>query len=94
MTKYGWLADTPSAHITNQRTMEILRDLGIEPEVVAKASPQDIMGNAVFCTSLAGEELGRLRMWGTEPRRRADYTLASSCSICDMPHNVERGWRL
>lgn len=88
VTKYGWLADTPRAHITNQRTMEILRDLGIEPEVVAKASPQDIMGNAVFCTSLAGEELGRLRMWGTEPRRRADYTLASPCSICDMPQNL------
>src|SRR5579884_1109141 len=88
VTKYGWLADTPRAHITNQRTMEILRDLGIEPDVVAKASPQDIMGNAVFCTSLAGEELGRLRMWGTEPRRRADYTLASPCSICDMPQNL------
>src|SRR5271166_3950890 len=57
VTKYGWLANTPRAHLNNQRTMEILRDLGIEPEVVAKASPQDILGNAVFCTSLAGEEL-------------------------------------
>jgi len=88
VTKYGWLADTPRAHITNQRTMEILRDLGVEREVAAKASPQHIMGNAVFCTSLAGEELGRLRMWGTEPRRQADYTLASPCSMCDMPQNL------
>src|SRR5581483_7212397 len=88
VTKYGWLADTPRAHITNQRTMEILRDLGIEPEVTAQASPQDMMGNTVFCTSLAGEELGRLRTWGTDPRRRADYTLASPSAICDMPQNL------
>jgi hypothetical protein len=27
VTKYGWLADTPRAHITNQRAMEVLRDL-------------------------------------------------------------------
>jgi 2,4-dichlorophenol 6-monooxygenase len=88
VTKYGWLANTPRAHLNNQRTMEILRDLGVEPEVIAKASPQDILGNAVFCTSLAGEELGRLRMFGTEPRRRADHTLASPCSMCDLPQNL------
>jgi len=88
VTKYGWLANTPRAHLNNQRTMEILRDLGIEPEVVAKASPQDMLGNAVFCTSLAGEELGRLRMFGTEPRRRADHTLASPCAMCDLPQNL------
>jgi 2-polyprenyl-6-methoxyphenol hydroxylase-like FAD-dependent oxidoreductase len=85
VTKYGWLANTPRAHLNNQRTMEILRDLGVEPEVIAKASPQDILGNAVFCTSLAGEELGRLRMFGTEPRRRADHTLASPCSENHIP---------
>ncbi len=88
VTKYSWLAETPRAHITNQRTMEILRDLGIEAEVTAEASPQDLMGNTVFCTSLAGEELGRLRAWGTDPRRRADYTLASPSAICDMPQNL------
>ncbi len=88
VTKYSWLADTPRAHITNQRTMEILRDLGVEAEVTAEASPQDLMGNTVFCTSLAGEELGRLRAWGTDPRRRADYMLASPSAICDMPQNL------
>ena len=88
VTRYGWLADTPRAHITNQRTMEILRDLGVEADVVALASPQDIMGNAVFCTSLAGEELGRLNTFGTGPRRRADHALASPCAMCDMPQNL------
>jgi 2,4-dichlorophenol 6-monooxygenase len=88
ITKYRWLADTPRAHITNQRTMEIFRDLGIEAEIQALASPQHIMGNNVFCTSLAGEELGRLRTWGTHPRRNADYTMASPSSMCDMPQNL------
>jgi 2,4-dichlorophenol 6-monooxygenase len=39
ITKYGRLADTPRAHITNQRTMETLRDLGVEEEVAAEAAP-------------------------------------------------------
>ena len=35
ITKYRWTANTPRAHITNQRTMEIFRDVGVEPEVLA-----------------------------------------------------------
>jgi 2,4-dichlorophenol 6-monooxygenase len=88
VTRYGWLADSPRAHITNQRTMEVLRDLGVEPEVVAKGTPQALMGNNVFCTSLAGEELGRLLTWGTHPARQADYTLASPSSMCDVPQTL------
>ena len=32
INQYRWLANTPRAHITNQRTMEVLRDLGREVE--------------------------------------------------------------
>ena len=32
VNRYRWLANTPRAHITNQRTMEVLRDLGREVE--------------------------------------------------------------
>jgi 2,4-dichlorophenol 6-monooxygenase len=64
VTKYRWLADTPRAHITNQRTMEVLRDLKVEDEVNLQRAHQGLMGNNVFCTSLAGEELGRLLSWG------------------------------
>src|SRR5213083_3193550 len=59
LTKYRWTANTPRAHITNQRTMEVLRDLGVEQDVVARATPQHLMGDTTFCTGLAGEELGR-----------------------------------
>jgi 2,4-dichlorophenol 6-monooxygenase len=88
ITKYGRLADTPRAHITNQRTMEALRDLGVEEEVMAEATPQHLMGNLVYCTSIAGEELGRLHAWGTRPDRWAEYAAASPCRICDMPQDL------
>ncbi len=88
VTKYNWLANTPRAHITNQRTMEVFRDLGIEEEVYDKAVPQEWMGNNVFCTSIAGEELGRLHSWGTHPRRWADYKLASPTEMCDIPQTL------
>ncbi len=86
--RYRWLAHTPRAHITNQRAVEILRDMRLEHEVVAKATPQDLMGNQVFCTSLAGEELARMRTWGTHPTRRADYERASPSSMCDLPQTL------
>src|SRR5947199_9476638 len=88
LTKYRWTANTPRAHITNQRTMEILRDMGGEAEVVEKSSPQELMSNNVFCTSLVGGELGRLSSWGTHPTRMADYTVASPSRICDCPETM------
>src|SRR5437868_12544346 len=77
LTKYRWTANTPRAHITNQRTMEILRDVGVEGDVLEKAKPQELMGDTVFCTSVAGAELARLHTWGSHPRRLADFTFAS-----------------
>ena len=41
------------------------------------------MGDTVFCTSLAGEEIGRILTWGTHPARHGDYQLASPS--CDIP---------
>jgi 2,4-dichlorophenol 6-monooxygenase len=88
VTKYRWLAETPRAHITNQRALEIFRDMGVEEDVKRLAVKQEWMGNTVFCTALAGEELGRIQTWGTHPRRKADYTLASPTTICDLPQNL------
>ena len=62
VNRYRWLANTPRAHITNQRTMEVLRDLGpeVEAEAYMHATEQDLMGENVFCASLAGVEIGRM----------------------------------
>jgi 2,4-dichlorophenol 6-monooxygenase len=85
ITKYRWTANTPRAHITNQRAMEIFRDLGVEDQVRADATPHELMGDTVFCTSIAGEEIGRILTWGTHPAREADYRLASPCLPVDIP---------
>jgi 2,4-dichlorophenol 6-monooxygenase len=85
ITKYRWTANTPRAHITNQRAMEIFRDFGIEDQVLADATPHALVGDTVFCTSIAGEEIGRILTWGTHPAREADYQQASPSLICDIP---------
>lgn len=87
ITKYRWTANTPRAHITNQRAMEFFRDMGIEAEVNALATAHEFIGETVFCSSIAGEEFGRILSWGTSPQRHADYEAASPTLNCDMPQN-------
>ena len=87
INRYRWLANTPRAHITNQRCMEVLRDLGheVENEAYLHGAEQDLMGENVFCVSLAGEELGRMKSWGKHPLSRAEHQLSSPCHMNDLP---------
>lgn len=87
INRYSWLANTPRAHITNQRTMEVLRDLGqeVEAEAYLHATEQELMGENVFCESLAGEEIGRMKSWGTHPMSKAEHLLSSPCFMNDLP---------
>jgi 2,4-dichlorophenol 6-monooxygenase len=88
VTKYSRLSEAPRAHITNQRTMEAMRDMGVEEALMALATPWEFMGNTTFCTSLAGEELGRIPSWGTDTVRHADYELQSPCTMLDAPQTI------
>jgi 2,4-dichlorophenol 6-monooxygenase len=87
VNRYRWLANTPRAHITNQRTMEVLRDLGkeVEAEAYMFCSHQELMGENVFCESLAGEEIGRMKSWGNHPLSRAEHQLSSPTMMNDLP---------
>ena len=87
INRYRWLANTPRAHITNQRTMEVLRDLGrnVEEEAYMHAADQDLMGENVFCESLAGEEIGRMKSWGKHPLSRAEHIMSSPTKMNDLP---------
>jgi 2,4-dichlorophenol 6-monooxygenase len=87
VNRYRWLANTPRAHITNQRTMEVLRDLGqeVEDEAYMFAAHQDLMGENVFCESLAGEEIGRMKSWGNHPMSKAEHLLSSPTMMNDLP---------
>jgi 2,4-dichlorophenol 6-monooxygenase len=88
VTKYGRLSDSPRAHITNQRTMETMRDVGVEERLMREATPWELMGNTTFCTSLAGDELGRIPSWGTDTARHANYELQSPCTMLDAPQTI------
>lgn len=87
INRYRWLANTPRAHITNQRTMEVLRDLGrdVEKEAYLYCTEQELMGENIFCESLAGEEIGRMKSWGTHPLSKAEHLLSSPSLMNDLP---------
>lgn len=85
INKYRSTSPGPRSHITNQRAMEILRDLGLEDAAKDLATPQSHMGEHVWATSLAGEEFGRVRTWSTHPAAKAEHDMASPCAVCDLP---------
>ena len=86
INRYRWLANTPRAHITNQRTMEVLRDLGREVE------------DEAICTRPTGSD-GRQRLLhlargrrdrphadlGHASASRAGHKLSSPCHMDDLP---------
>jgi 2,4-dichlorophenol 6-monooxygenase len=87
INRYRWLANTPRAHITNQRAMEVLRDLGrdVEQEAYLFATHQELMGENIFCESLAGEEIGRVKAWGNHPLSKAEHLMSSPTLMNDLP---------
>jgi len=102
VTMFPWVANTPRAHITNQRAMEVFRDLGIEEAATRLATPWDQMGDTVFAYgSLSGEEIARMQTWGSGYLRMGDYIQGSPCPMIDLPqplleplliqHAAERG---
>jgi len=86
--KYSGTAHTPRAHIVNQRTVEIFRHMGIEDRLLAVGTPQHLMSNNVWSTSLVGLEVARLQTWGTSPDRAADYRKASPSPMTNCPQTV------
>jgi 2,4-dichlorophenol 6-monooxygenase len=85
VTKWGWLANSPRAHINNQRALEVLRDLGIEQEATSVGTPWELMGEMVFAETLTGPETARLRTWGYGQDRLSDYLKGSPCPLLDIP---------
>ncbi len=81
-------AHTPRAHIVNQRTVEILRHLGVEDRFHELAVPQEYMRNNLWVTSLAGREIVRSETWGTSARVLGEYRAASPCPMANCPQTV------
>ncbi len=84
VTQFSGVANSPRAHITNQRAMEVLRDLGVEEQVKKIATPWQQMGESLITTSLLGEEIARMSAWGTGDERHGDYVQGSPCPLVDL----------
>jgi 2,4-dichlorophenol 6-monooxygenase len=87
ISRHRSTARTPRAHLTNQRTMEALRDAGLERECLARSSPGSNIEHTFWLRSMVGEELARCYAWGNDPVRKGDYETASPCRLCDLPQS-------
>lgn len=88
VAKYSSTADSPRAHVTNQRAVEILRDLGLEERAQRRSLAPDQIGTQVFATSFAGREISRLMTWGSGADRAGEYEASSPARMCNIPQTA------
>ncbi|GAA1704471.1 FAD-dependent monooxygenase [Microbacterium sediminicola] len=86
ISRAPWVANSPRAHIVNQRTMEVMRAVGLEQACEAAASPGELMANHVMMTAVNGLEFGRLWSWGGDPTRAGEYAHSPGHG-CDLPQD-------
>ena len=77
VTRYAGLAHTPRAHITNQRTQEILTDLGVEDRIREVGRVLETTPYNVWMMSMDGPEVTRTTAWGGGVGDQARYRAAS-----------------
>lgn len=87
ISKAAWVANSPRAHITSQRTMEVFRDLQVEEQAKQVATDWSQMGDSVLAVSLTGPEIARMPSWGAGFARHGDYVRNSPCSYLDIPQD-------
>lgn len=87
LSKYSGPAHQPRGSFTNQRTIEVLRDLGIEAKIDAVGTPLRDIGHNVMATSFVGEEIVRYQCYGVGDRL-ADYHQASPCQNYNLPQHI------
>ncbi|HJT91788.1 MAG TPA: FAD-dependent monooxygenase, partial [Mycobacterium sp.] len=87
ISRHPGTAPQPRATVTNQRTVEVFRDLGIEDRVRKVGIPLKTLGNNVLATSFAGQEIFRYPSYGTGARM-ADYAAASPCDGYDAAQHL------
>ena len=86
VTRFRWTANTPRAHYQNQRAIEVMRELGLESEVIERGTSDDLMRNYVWASSLAGVEFARLPTYMAS--RRDEYAEASPCRSSNIPQHI------
>lgn len=88
VARHAGTAPSPRAHITNQRTVEIFRDMGIEDRVHAVATPLKLLGNGVMATGFTGLEIARYSCYGAGAHQLSQFAQASPCEMVNAPQHV------
>ena len=87
VSRHRSTANTPRAHIFNQRAMEVLCDADLEERVREVATTSGNMMHTTWSHTLAGEEYGRMWAWGNKPSEIHRYDMASPCRMSDLPQS-------
>ena len=80
----------PKAHVLNQRSMEILRDLGVAEAIYDRGTPPESMRATAWYAGFAGSDgdhgrcLARLESWGAG-YSDTDWVAASPCPQANLP---------
>ena len=88
LDQFAGAAHTPRAHIKNQRTMEIFRDLGIEDAISAVAPNAELMWSNAWITTMSGPEVMRSEAWGAGEDHRERYRQASPCEMKNVAQHI------
>jgi 2,4-dichlorophenol 6-monooxygenase len=80
----------PKAHVLNQRTMEILTDVGAAEEIYRRSTPAEQMRYSAYYVGFAGpdpvygRQIGRMESWGAGGLD-LDWAAASQCRQANLP---------
>ncbi|EEU34440.1 uncharacterized protein NECHADRAFT_52791 [Fusarium vanettenii 77-13-4] len=88
IAKHSGTAPAPRAHVTNQRTMEVFRDMGLQKQVEVAGTCLPDLGNMVLATSLTGIEIGRYGCYGGADHQLTDFAKASPCKMYNTAQNL------
>jgi 2-polyprenyl-6-methoxyphenol hydroxylase-like FAD-dependent oxidoreductase len=78
-------ADTPRAHLVNPFTLECLRDISVEDEVMRLSLPPEMIGAFRFSRSLLGKEFGKVHQWEGVPENAMNVKKHSPSRWIDLP---------
>lgn len=80
----------PKAHVLNQRSMEVLTDVGVADEIYRRGTAPEQMRYSAYYVGLAGDDpiygrqLGRMESWGGGGLD-LDWAAASACRQTNLP---------
>ncbi|MEV6235519.1 FAD-dependent monooxygenase [Lentzea sp. NPDC051838] len=79
----------PRAHVVNQRSMEILSDIGVADDVYRLGTPAGNMTHVGWYSGVGGQRLGVRELWGAGGANPA-WAAASACRTANLPqHQLE-----